>query len=97
MVKQVWLLDGNTVVNLLTERKTNERADYQNYLHMDSELFHNLLNLISPRTEKTITVMSNAVSAEERLPLRYLDTRNNYQRYDISHCHLPSVTDQDCT
>jgi hypothetical protein len=65
---------------------------------MDSELFQNLLNLISPRIEKKNTAMSDAVSAEEILSvtLRYLATRNSYQDLKFFHCHLPSVTEQGC-
>lgn len=78
-----WLLERqrNSHVTLLRELSQEEsNFDFINYLRMDQQTFHELLNLVSPVIHRQDTNMRNAISAEERLTatLRFLATGRSY-------------------
>lgn len=67
--------------NLLVELKINSKADYRNFLRMDSETFDELLSMVSPLIRKQNTVMRKAIPANLRLSatLRYLATGEKFE------------------
>ena len=61
---------------LLKELKENHSDDFKNYMRMDDETFHHLLQQVKPYIIKQDTLMRDAIDVETRLSitLRLLKT-----------------------
>lgn len=83
-----WLLERRKYshMNLLHELKSNEPADFKNYLRMENHTFYELLNMVRPFIEKQNTMMRESISAEERLvaTLRFLATGRSFEDMKFS-------------
>ena len=67
---------GGCYATLLRELELEEPTLYQNFLRMNIETLHFLLNLVGPRLQRQDTVMRTAISAGQRfaITLRFLAT-----------------------
>lgn len=80
-------------VSLIKELQNNQPMDFSNYLRMDSNDFHYLLERLRPQLTKKTTNMREPVSAEERLiaTLRFLATGRNYEDIKFSCIISPQL------
>jgi hypothetical protein len=65
-----------SIKDLLVDFWKKFRQHLHNYLRMNKELFQNVLSLIRPRIEKKETLMTDALSAEERLAVTIFRVRS---------------------
>ena len=66
---------------LLKELKENHSEDFKNYMRMDDETLHHLLQQVKPYIIKQDTLMRDAIDVETRLSitLRFLANRNSFE------------------
>jgi len=55
--------------NLLRELQLTDQQNYESFSRMDTQIFNNILQLITSLIEKQNTVMRNSISPGERLVL----------------------------
>lgn len=68
-------------MKLLKELNENHSDDFKNYMRMDDETFHHLLQKVRPFIIKKDTFMRDAINVETRLSitLRFLATGNSFE------------------
>lgn len=86
-----WLLKRDHL-NLLSEIRTTEDDDYQNYYRMKDACFESLLLLVTPYLKKQDTCMRKAITPQEKLAatLRYLATGRNIEDMKFSVIMSPA-------
>ncbi|KAK3788233.1 hypothetical protein RRG08_029029 [Elysia crispata] len=86
-----WLLDRDkhTHINLLSELRTYP-SDFHNYMRMDDETYHTLLEMVTPLIEKQDTKMRRSINPHERL-IRYLATGRTYEDLKFTTCISPQA------
>ena len=89
-----WLLDTDkhTHINLLSELRTYP-SDFHNYMRMDDETYHTLLEMVTPLIEKQDTKMRRSINPHERLTAtpRYLATGRTFEDLKFTTCISPQA------
>lgn len=87
-----WLLKRKQLshVNIVKELDSD---DFRNFMRMDHETFHELLDLVKPYITKQDTIMREAVTAAERLivTLKYLASGRDYKELRFSSIISPQL------
>lgn len=82
-----------THLNLLNYINDTDPEDYRNYFRMNSYLYHELLQMLSPYITKQNTNMRQAISANERLALtlRFMATGRSFEDLKFSTIIAPTT------
>lgn len=73
-------------INLLKEIALSDENDFCNYLRMDIDTYHKLIELVQPHLQRQDTNMREALSVEQRLAvtLRYFATGRSFEDLKFS-------------